>query len=126
MSSGPLPPNPIEILMDKRTSPLIDQLRQQFDYIIMDAPPIGILSDAHALSEYAEVTLYLVRQKVTQLNQVGSLDQLAQTGNFNKMGIIVNDVVSKTYGSGYGYGDYGQEKPSGYLKRISSRFRNRS
>jgi tyrosine-protein kinase Etk/Wzc len=118
ISSGPLPPNPIEIIMSDRTPMLINQLKQQFDYIIMDAPPVGVIADAHALVDYAQITLYLVRQKVTKKSQLSIVDQLLRSGKIKNLGIVVNDVISKQYGFGYGYGNYGQEPERNWLQKI--------
>jgi tyrosine-protein kinase Etk/Wzc len=121
--SGPLPPNPIEILMSDRASTLISEVKDLFDYIIMDAPPVGILADAHSLVHYADMTLYLVRHKVTQKEQVLIADELYTTGKINNLAIVVNDVVSKDYGYGYGYGNYDQVEKVGLLKRMRNIFK---
>jgi capsular exopolysaccharide synthesis family protein len=118
ISSGPLPPNPIEIIMSDRTPVLIDQLKERFDYIVMDAPPVGVIADAHALVDYAQITLYLVRQKVTQKTQLSIVDQLHRSGKIKNLGIVVNDVSSKQYGFGYGYGNYGQEPERNWFEKI--------
>ncbi|MGN7990524.1 GumC family protein [Pedobacter sp. 22226] len=108
ISSGPLPPNPAETLMNEHVPNLIAELKKEFDYIIMDAPPIGIIADAQLLSQYADVTLYLVRQKITQKGQLKIVEDLYQTKKMKNLGIVVNDIISKYYGYGYGYGNYGQ------------------
>jgi tyrosine-protein kinase Etk/Wzc len=113
MSSGPLPPNPVEILMSERSKGLIEELKGQFDYIIMDAPPIGIISDAQALVDYADITLYLVRQKVTKKRQLEIVEGLYRSGKIKNLSIIVNDVIDKLYGYGYGYGSYGEQQETG-------------
>jgi len=125
ISSGPLPPNPAETLMSGRVPQLVSDLKDQFDYIIMDAPPIGIIADAQLLSVYADVTLYLVRQKVTQKNQLTIVEELYRSGKMKNLGIIVNDIFSKYYGYGYGYGNYGQEKDESILVNIKNTFKKR-
>jgi len=125
ISSGPLPPNPAETLMSGRVPQLVSDLKDQFDYIIMDAPPIGIIADAQLLSVYADVTLYLVRQKVTQKNQLTIVEELYRSGKMKNLGIIVNDIISKYYGYGYGYGNYGQEKDESILNNIKNTFKKR-
>ncbi|MET0572287.1 MAG: polysaccharide biosynthesis tyrosine autokinase, partial [Pedobacter agri] len=97
ISSGPLPPNPAETLMNDKMPKLIDELKKQFDFIIMDAPPIGIISDAQILAPYADVTLYLVRQKVTQKDQLRIVEELYRSGKMKSLGIVVNDISSKYY-----------------------------
>eukprot|EP01012_Entosiphon_sulcatum_P010015 TRINITY_DN15787_c0_g1_i1.p1 TRINITY_DN15787_c0_g1~~TRINITY_DN15787_c0_g1_i1.p1 ORF type:complete len:785 (+),score=59.67 TRINITY_DN15787_c0_g1_i1:1870-4224(+) len=123
VSSGPLPPNPAETLMSERMPLLISELKKQFDYIIMDAPPIGIITDAQLLSDYADVVLYLVRQKVTQKNQISIVDDLYKSKKMKNIGIVVNDIVSKAYGYGYGYGTYGEEKQSQKFSRLKRWFK---
>jgi len=109
ISSGPLPPNPAETLLSEHTALLIDKLKDQFDYIIMDAPPIGIITDAQLLAPYADVTLYIVRQNITHKRQLQIVEDLSRSNKMKNLGIVVNDIVGKYYGYGYGYGNYGQE-----------------
>jgi tyrosine-protein kinase Etk/Wzc len=123
ISSGPLPPNPGELLMNERIPALIEQLRMQFDYIIMDSPPIGIISDTEALFRYANMVLYLVRQKVTMKAQLSIVNGLYQSGKMKNIGIIVNDVLSKDYGYGYGYGNYDQEAKVSPLQALKAKFK---
>jgi tyrosine-protein kinase Etk/Wzc len=123
ISSGPLPPNPVEILMSDRTTSLMRQLKEEFDYIIMDAPPIGIITDAESLVEYADITLYLVRQNVTAKGQLAIAEQLYSTGKIKNLGIIVNDVLDEEYGYGFGYGRYGEEKPVSWMSKVVAKFK---
>ncbi|KRT18046.1 capsular biosynthesis protein [Pedobacter ginsenosidimutans] len=118
ISSGPLPPNPAETLLSENTPQLIEELKKQFDYIIMDAPPVGIITDAQLLSVYADVTLYLVRQKVTQKAQLAIVEELYTNGKMKNIGIVVNDIISKYYGYGYGYGTYGEKTDKSIWQKI--------
>ncbi|WP_225876606.1 GumC family protein [Pedobacter psychrodurus] len=121
ISSGPLPPNPAETLMNEHVPNLIEELKKEFDYIIMDAPPVGIIADAQLLSRYADVTLYLVRQKITQKDQIKIVEDLYVTNKMKNLGIVVNDIVSKYYGYGYGYGTYGQSVDEKWFRKIFKR-----
>jgi capsular exopolysaccharide synthesis family protein len=118
ISSGPLPPNPAETLLSENTPILIAELKKQFDYIIMDAPPVGIITDAQLLSVYADVTLYLVRQKVTQKAQLSIVEELYTNRKMKNIGIVVNDIISKYYGYGYGYGTYGEKVDKSIWQKI--------
>ncbi|KLT64028.1 tyrosine-protein kinase [Pedobacter sp. BMA] len=118
ISSGPLPPNPAETLMNERMPLLMEELKKQFDYIILDAPPIGIISDAQLLAPYADVTLFLVRQKVTQKDQLRIVEELYRSGKMKSLGIVVNDIVNKYYGYGYGYGAYGENETQPWYKKM--------
>jgi len=119
ISSGPLPPNPAETLMNENVPRLIDELKEQFDYIIMDAPPIGIIADAQLLSRYADVTLYLVRQKITQKSQLKIVEDLYIDRKMKNLGIVVNDIQKEYNNYGYSYGNYGQvESKTNFFKRF--------
>lgn len=123
VSSGPLPPNPAETIMSEHTTLLIEDLKKRFDYIIMDAPPVGVITDAQLLSQYAHVTLYLVRQKVTQKAQLTIVDDLYCSRKIKNIGIVVNDIANKYYGYGYGYGSYGENEQESFFKRIVNKFK---
>ncbi|UKT63255.1 GumC family protein [Pedobacter mucosus] len=123
ISSGPLPPNPAETLMNEKMPDLMEKLKEQFDYIIMDAPPIGIIADAQLLAPYADVTLYLVRQKFTKKDQLGIINDLYKNAKMKNLAIVVNDIITKHYGYGYGYGTYGQEEEESFFTKIKNSFR---
>jgi len=108
LSSGPIPPNPAESIMSERTKLLLDELKKRFDYIIIDAPPVGIIADAQLLAPFADTCLYLVRQNYTHKDQLNIVQSLKDSGKMDKLAIVVNDIqLSKGYGYGYGYGGYG-------------------
>lgn len=123
ISSGPLPPNPAETIMSEHTPELIKELKNQFDYIIMDAPPVGIITDAQLLAIYADMTLYIVRQKITKKDQIKIVDDLYRNNKMKKIAIVVNDIVTKIYGYGYGYGSYGEERNDSLLSKIKTYFK---
>lgn len=70
IACGPIPPNPAEILLDQKLNELFNYLKQNFDFIIIDTAPIGMVSDAMALSRFADATLYIVRQNYTYKKQI--------------------------------------------------------
>jgi tyrosine-protein kinase Etk/Wzc len=107
--SGPIPPNPAEMLMNERTETLIADLKRNFDYIIVDAPPVGIVTDAELLSSSADLCLYLVRQGFTRKEQLIIVENLFKNKKMNSLGIVINDIKTSGfygYGYGYGYGSY--------------------
>ncbi|GEP97447.1 GumC family protein [Chitinophaga cymbidii] len=107
ISAGPIPPNPSEMIMSSRTSGLMQALHKQFDYIIIDAPPVGLVTDAQLLSEYADITLYLVRHAYTHKSQLRQLNALYKEGKMGRMALLMNDIKRKGGGYGYGYGYQG-------------------
>jgi len=122
--SGPLPPNPAETLMSERTDQLMAELKEMFDYIIMDAPPIGIITDAQLLSKYSDVVIYLVRQNYTEKAKLSIVEDLYRTDKMKNLGIVVNDIVNKSYGYGYGYGEYGQVQEATGFRKLLKMFKN--
>jgi len=103
MSSGTLRPNPAEILMSSRVSLLFEALRTQFDYIVIDAPPVGVVTDAQLLMEHADTCLYVVRQHLTLKSQLAIADELKNENPTKHMAMVLNDIQA---GSGYTYGQY--------------------
>jgi capsular exopolysaccharide synthesis family protein len=128
VGSGPIPPNPAETIMSGRSDELLKKLKEEFDYVIIDAPPIGLVADAQLLGAYADICLYLVRQNYTLKEQVNIVRNLSQSNKMSRLGIVVNDIKQKSgYGYGYGsyvYGEYGDDKRTasfwGWFKRIRS------
>jgi len=112
ISSGPIPPNPAETILSHRLDELIQHLQQQFDYVIIDAPPIGLVTDAQLLSRYADLTLYLVRLGYTYKSQLQIVEELFRNQKIKQLAILVNDIDPK---GGYGYG-YGRGYGNGYYE----------
>ena len=112
IGSGPTPPNPAELLDSLNMQELIQKLNKTYDYIIIDTPPIGLVTDGIILMKKADVNLYVVRHgysKTTALNIVNNLYEQEQVENLQ---IIINDFKNTTSGYNYGYGHaYGS---SGY------------
>lgn len=117
LSSGPIPPNPAELLMLPRMNDLVTTLRKHYDYIIIDSAPVGLVTDAQILASLADATIYVVRHRLTYKQQLRWLDKLYRKNSLPKMNIVVNDVQVKKVGYGYqesgygyGYGFYEEKK----------------
>lgn len=115
ISSGPIPPNPAEMLMSDRLKTLIEELRNRFDYVIIDTAPVGLVSDALLIEEYADLTCYVVRQNYTYKSQLGIVNDLHKAKKVKQLYLIVNDIeTGKNNLTGYGHGyesyGYGMEK----------------
>lgn len=123
ISSGPIPPNPAEILMSDRIDQLLTEVKQQFDYIIMDAPPIGIITDAQLIAAHANISIYMMRQGVTLKEHVKIANDLYINKKLKNLTIVVNDIKSKGYGTGYGYGSYGEEQTDTFLDKLKNIFK---
>jgi tyrosine-protein kinase Etk/Wzc len=117
IACGPIPPNPSELLLDPQLSVLFDYLKQEFDVVIVDTAPIGMVSDAMSLSKYVDTSLYVVRQHYTYKKQVGQIDEFYSSGKLPKISILLNDVRIRAGYGYYGYGryGYGYGQKSGYF-----------
>ncbi len=123
ITSGPIPHNPSELLSGNHLEELIAELRLQFDYVIIDAPPVGLVTDAQLIAPFSDATLFMVRHDVTPKNHLKMIDMLYQEKRFNKLNIILNAVGSddsQYYSYGYkgnGY-NYGYGEPKTLLSRL--------
>jgi len=129
VTSGSLPPNPAELLSSPRLEQLISELRHHFDYILIDAPPIGLVTDAQLIAPFADATLYIIRHDVTPKNSLKMVEMLFREKRFNKLNIVLNAVRNDatTYYS-YGGNRYGTAQSSDQLatapkKSFLKRFR---
>lgn len=130
ITSGPIPPNPAELIMGDAMKELLTTLKQKYDYIILDTPPIGLVSDALELVNFADVILYIVRQNFTKKDMITLLNSRLKRGEIDNVSIILNGFESKAkygygygYSYGYGYGNYSSgyhedDKPTGLLSKI--------
>jgi len=116
ITSGPIPPNPAELLEQKGMDELIDWLKISFDEIIIDTPPIGLVTDALILARLADVSIYVIRHGVTLKSQVLAIEELHRAKKFPKLNLVHNGIkLMGRYGYGYGYGStYGYGYGSGY------------
>lgn len=112
IGSGPIPPNPAELLLTEPLSVLIELLRQTYDYVLLDTPPVGMVADALLLGKISDSALYVVRQNHTQKNSIAYIDEIYQEQKLPNLALIYNGVQSR---GGYGYGQkYGYGNGYGY------------
>jgi capsular exopolysaccharide synthesis family protein len=100
--SGPLPPNPSELITNGQLSELFRHLETQFDYLIIDTAPVSPVSDAFLLAPLCDATLYVVRHNHTPINYIKKLNETCKVNELKNMAIIFNDVKGRGFG-GYGY-----------------------
>jgi len=104
ITSGPLPPNPSELLMEDRLEELMVQLRKDFDIIILDAAPVGIVSDALLLKDHIDITLFVMRFGHTLKKNLQYTSELVNADKLPRFNIVLNGLDPKEhYGYGYGY-----------------------
>ncbi len=104
ITSGPIPPNPSELLAGNRLQQLIDELRERYDYVILDSAPVGMVSDSLSLARVADATIYVCRANYTTISDVEYFNKLYNEKRLPKLSLIVNGTSAKK-GYGYGYGE---------------------
>lgn len=109
--SGPIPPNPAELLEKKIMTDLLIELKKTYKYIIIDTPPIGLVTDGQILMNKSDINLLMVRQGYTTKQMVANINEITQKNNIKNLNIILNDVKSynSKYGYQYGYGYYEED-----------------
>lgn len=114
ISCGPIPPNPTELIATDKAAKLIGKLKEIYDIIIIDSPPIGLVTDAYLLMKHADVKIYIVRQNVAPLGEfVENINEI-EGKKIEGMSILLNDIKYRAGGGKYGYGYY--EEPSTWKK----------
>jgi capsular exopolysaccharide synthesis family protein len=105
ISGGPVPPNPSELLLNERMDVLVSQLKDVYDFILIDTPPLALITDGLVLAKYANHTVFIVRQNYSPKNIVRAAEEIYSSGKIRNMSVVLNDVYRT--GPGYGYGNYG-------------------
>lgn len=128
--SGPVPPNPAELLMNNKLGELVEELRRRFDYIIIDTAPVGLVSDALLIEEFADITCFVIRQDYTYKSQLGIVNDLQRSRKVKQLYLVVNDIKlqkNAVTGFGHGYRSYGytaeQQTSPGMLNALLKRIK---
>lgn len=112
---GPLPPNPSEMILDARVKELLDDLKKKFDAIIIDTAPVGLVSDAIVLGNYADAVVYVIRHNHTLKKLLSLVEDLYSKQKLPRMSVVINDIQTTSgYRKYYGYGEYGYGYGYGY------------
>ncbi|MCK9412257.1 MAG: polysaccharide biosynthesis tyrosine autokinase [Prolixibacteraceae bacterium] len=120
ITSGPIPPNPAELLDTQRWNDLIELLKEQYDFIVLDNAPLSMVTDGFITGKLSDTNLIILRLNASHRNEIRFLNDIAQKGTLQNVAIVINDVQSRGYGYkhyslGYGYGyGYGYGAKYGY------------
>ena len=116
--AGPTPPNPTELLARQNLEDTIEILKQQYDYIILDTAPVGLVSDTLQIAKFTNVSCYVCRADYTPKANIGVVNGLTKENKLPNTCIILNgvDMSKKKYGYYYGYGKYGKYGRYGYSR----------
>ena len=109
MPAGVIPPNPGELITRDLLDKGIEYLKDKYDYLILDTPPIGLVSDTFELARLCDVTFFVVRSEYSTRGDFEQINRVSAEGKLPKMNLVLNgvDLAKKKYGFYYGYGKYG-------------------
>ncbi len=103
INSGPTPPNPLELMENEKTTKLFEFLKKNYDYIVIDTPPMAQVSDAFAIIQHADLNLLVVRYNTTKKKLLRLVLKELKNKNINNISIILNDNKLINEQMGYGY-----------------------
>ena len=114
--AGPVPPNPTELLARENFAEVTKLLREQYDYVIFDTAPVGLVTDTIQIGQHADLTVFVCRADYTPKSSFGLLNSLAKEGKMPNPCVVINgvDMSKRKYGYYYGYGRYGKYGRYGY------------
>ena len=105
--AGPIPPNPAELILGNRLDILFNELRQQYDYIIVDSAPVGMVSDTFSLTRIADTVIYVCRANYTQRDYIRYCNSIVAEGRLKNVSLVINATTAQQ-GYGYGYNQNGE------------------
>lgn len=119
LPGGTIPPNPTELVARQALDDAIQQLKQHFDYVILDTAPIGMVTDTQLIARVADLSVYVCRSNYTAKSEFKLINELQQDGKLPHLCVLINgiDMNKRETGSYYGYGKYGKYGHYGYGKK---------
>ena len=123
---GKMPPNPAELLAEPALVTLLNELRNEYDYVILDCPPIEIVTDSDLIAPNADMTAFIVRAGLLERSMLPQIDKYYKAKKYNGMAILLNGTDSTgrygyKYGYKYGYGRYGSYGHYGHYGSYGSK-----
>ena len=142
ITAGPIPPNPAELIINPRMEVLLNYLKERYDIIIIDLPPVGIVSDGIPVMQKVDYPLYILRANYSRKMFIAQINKLITENKVSNLSVILNGVemsrlrygygYNYSYGYGYGYGySYGygyyeeDNKPETFIQRILHRMQRK-
>ena len=110
LMAGPIPPNPAELVSRPSLEQVITQIKQHYDYVLIDTAPVGLVTDTLQIAKLADICIYMCRADYTPKVSFNLINNLAEEKKLPNLCIAINgiDLSEKKYGYYYGYGKYGK------------------
>ena len=122
LMAGPIPPNPAELVSRKSLDIVINSLKEDYDYVLIDTAPVGLVTDTLSISRVADMTIYMCRADYTAKASFNLINSFAAQKKLPNTCIVINgiDMSKKKYGYAYGYGKYGKYGKYGHAGSTNS------
>ncbi|NOU59290.1 GumC family protein [Marinifilum caeruleilacunae] len=126
VTSGPVPPNPAELLENGRLEMFLNAIRGKFDYVFIDNAPISMVTDGFITGKLADANLFVLRQGYSHKEQINFVNQIAERGTLHNVSLVLNDVNTNGTYSNYANGDgyYYEEPTPGIVRRLWEKVSN--
>lgn len=129
VSSGPVPPNPAELLENSRFELFLNEVKGKFDYIFIDNAPISMVTDGFITGKFADANLFILRQGFSHKDQINFVNQISERGSLPNVSLVLNDVSFNglkkgitSYSNGQAY--YYEDPSPGIVRRIWEKVSN--
>jgi capsular exopolysaccharide synthesis family protein len=110
--SGPVPPNPAELLENGNFDRFIEEAKSRFDYIVLDNPPVALVTDGIIAGRYADLNLFVIRFRYSSREQIKFINELENTKTITGLALVLNDAIKENYTDG----NYYNYRNKGYYK----------
>jgi tyrosine-protein kinase Etk/Wzc len=114
--AGPHPPNPSELLLNGEFSALLDELKAEFDFVVIDTPPVGLVTDGIMAMKRSDLSIYVVRANYSKKEFLTNLNRLSSIHRLTSLAVVLNALPSS--GRSYGYGYYEDKQETKGLKNL--------
>jgi capsular exopolysaccharide synthesis family protein len=109
ISSGPIPPNPSELIANGMMDQVIRELKEEYDIVLFDTPPVGLVTDALLLMPKSDVSIYVMRAGYSEKEFLKNIERINSEYDIKGFGIVLNDIKHEKVGYGYGHGYYEED-----------------
>lgn len=113
ISSGPIPPNPAELLEGANFKHFIEEAKSKFDYIILDSPPVSLVTDGIITGQFADVNLFVIRFRYSTKEQIKFINEYEMNKTLPNPALVLNDAVKENFGNG----NYYDKRNKGYYTK---------
>ncbi len=103
IAAGPVPPNPSELILRKEFGHLVEELKKEYDVVILDTPPVGLVTDGLLAMQKADLPIYVLKADFSKRSFIQNVNRVLATGQFNNLSLILNATTTSASGYGYGY-----------------------